>query len=373
MTKINRIVLSGGGTGGHIYPALSVYKELKRRNPDLEALYIGTQKGLEARIIPQEGIPFKSINIQGLKRSISIDNLKTGIHLLTSMRKAQNMIQDFKPDVVIGTGGYVSAPVLLAASFLSVPTMIHEQNSTAGVTNRLLSRFVTKIGICFEEVTKDFPKSKYKIEMTGNPRGQEVIDTPEDPHILNRKFGLEDNLPTVLVFGGSRGAPAITKAAVDSIPSFSQREYQVIIATGSDHYDQVVEAVEGGDSLRAKNVKIVPYIDNMPSVFRAIDLVVCRSGATTLTEILALGLPSLLIPSPYVTNNHQEKNAQSLVSKKAAMMLLESDLNKDSLTMYIDELMTNPEKLKDMSTRATNMAITDARDRIVSILEEITI
>lgn len=371
MRKINRIVLSGGGTGGHIYPALSVYKRLKAENPDLQALYIGTEKGLEATLIPKEGIEFKAIKIQGLKRSLSLDNVKTGYELLMSMRRAQKMIEAFKPDVVLGTGGYVCAPVLLAAAFLSYPTMIHEQNSVAGITNKLLARFVSKIGICFDDVRSDFKNYEDKIVLTGNPRGQEVVNTPNLPNILQNQFNLDNNLPTVLVFGGSRGAPAINQAAINEISAFNHENYQVIIATGSEHYDQLVAEINHKMIEAPSNVRVVPYIENMPEVFKAIDLVVCRSGATTLTELMALGLPSILIPSPYVTNNHQEMNAKALVSKQAALMILEKNLNKDVLKVYIDGLMKGKKNLSLMSNHAKELGIIDATDRIVRELEAI--
>ncbi|MGF3226790.1 undecaprenyldiphospho-muramoylpentapeptide beta-N-acetylglucosaminyltransferase [Facklamia sp. P12932] len=368
MNKVKRIVLSGGGTGGHIYPALALYRVLKERS-DVEVLYIGTQRGLESKIVPRAGIPFKAVEITGLKRSISLDNLKLIFKMFHSTHKAKQMIRDFQPDIVLGTGGYVCGPVLLAASMLKVPTIIHEQNSVAGITNKFLARFVNKIAVCFEEASHQFGKNQNKVVLTGNPRGQEVISTPAMPHCLSEQFELKDNQPTVLIFGGSRGAPAINQAGIESLDKWLSANYQVIIATGQNHFQELNEEMVE-EINQSNNVRIVPYIDNMPSVFQAINLVVCRAGATTLTELTALGLPSILIPSPYVTDNHQEHNALSLVNNKAAVMIKESKLSGQSLYQEVSQLMVAPEDLKVMGQAAKSMGITDASDRIIQMMNE---
>ena len=367
MKTIKRIVLSGGGTGGHIYPALSLYKVLQQHYPEVECLYIGSSKGLEAKIVEKAGLPFQSVEIQGLKRSLSLENLKTAWLMLTSVQKAKKILKEFQPDVVVGTGGYVCAPVLYAAAKLGIPTLIHEQNSVAGVTNKFLSRSVSAIATCFAEVAADFKGQEAKITLTGNPRGQEVVDTPDMPTILSDQFGLDDQLPTVLVFGGSRGAPAINEAMAQAAQSFIGKNYQVIAATGESHYDEVMAQVGAVPS----NVRIVPYIDNMPSLLRQVKLVVARSGATTLTELTALGLPSILIPSPYVTANHQEHNAQALVQHQAAKMILQKDLTGEGLFITIDQIMQNPATLAEMAQAAQNLGITDASTRLVEILERL--
>ena len=368
MAEIKRIVLSGGGTGGHIYPALALYQVIKAKYPEVECLYVGSQKGLEADIVAKEGLAFQSIEIQGLKRSLSLKNLKTAWLMLTSVHKAKKILRDFKPDVVIGTGGYVCAPVLYAASRLGIPSLIHEQNSVAGVTNKFLSRFVNRIATCFEEVKSDFKGQESKIILTGNPRGQEVVATPKMDTILSEQFQLDDQVPTVLVFGGSRGAPAINQAAIEAIPSFAGQDYQVIVATGRVHYDELRQSLK--QELPA-NVRLVPYIDNMPSLLRQIKLVVGRSGATSLTELTALGLPSILVPSPYVTNNHQEHNAMALVDHGAARMIKQADLTATSLVETIQELMADPKNLEKMAQSAYELGIRDASDRLVKVLEEI--
>lgn len=370
MKKIKKVILSGGGTGGHIYPALSIYNGLKKRYPDIEVLYIGTQKGLESTIVPKAGIPFRSIEIQGLKRSLSIENIKTIYQTLISTMKAKKLVKSFKPDVVIGTGGYVCAPVLLAASFLSIPTFIHEQNSVAGVTNKLLSRFSDRIGICFPEAKESFKGNEEKIVLTGNPRGQEVANTAVDREILATQFNLDPSKSTVLIFGGSRGAPAINNAALSALDNWVSCGYQVIIATGTTHYDELLTEYELDTGSPNENVRIVSYIDDMPKVLQAIDLVVSRSGATTLTEITALGLASILIPSPYVTNNHQEHNAMSLVMKEAAKMIKEAELDGNKLANMVNDLMSNPAELNQMAKNAKELGIPNATDLIIEEIEK---
>lgn len=371
MKEIKRIVLSGGGTGGHIYPALALHRNLIKKYPDLESLYIGTEKGLEASIVPKEGIDFASVDIQGLKRSLSIENLRALWLMLTSTNKAKALLKEFRPDVVVGTGGYVCAPVLLAASRLGIPTIIHEQNSVAGVTNKFLSRYVDRIAICFEDVASDFSKVSDKLVLTGNPRGQEVLQHPTDTSILDTQFGLKATVPTVLVFGGSRGAPAINKAALEALHNWADMPYQVIIATGTIHYDELMESLAAKGQDIPANVRIVSYIDNMPALFQAINLVVCRSGATTLTELTALGLPSILIPSPYVTNNHQEHNARSLVNAEAAIMIKEIDLNGPSLFQEVNSVMQQSARLEQMQHSAKELGIPDAADRLVAVIESL--
>lgn len=371
MKEIKRIVLSGGGTGGHIYPALALYRTIQQKYPNVECLYIGTEKGLESTIVPKAGLNFNSIEIQGLKRSLSLDNFKSLWLMLTSTSKAKKILKDFKPDVVVGTGGYVCAPVLYAASKLNIPTLIHEQNSVAGVTNKFLSRSVDVIATCFPEVEKDFSKFADKVRYTGNPRGQEVIQSQADPEILRTQFELDPTKATVLVFGGSRGAPAINQAALEAMKLWQAIDYQIIVATGEIHYQEFIDQLKAKSQQIPANIKVVPYIENMPAVFQAIDLVICRSGATTLTELTALGLPSILIPSPFVTNNHQEHNALSLVNNGAAKMIKQNELTAEDLVKQVNAIITNAEKLSAMKESALELGIRDASDRIINELEAI--
>ncbi|MFL6560690.1 MAG: undecaprenyldiphospho-muramoylpentapeptide beta-N-acetylglucosaminyltransferase, partial [Bacillus sp. (in: firmicutes)] len=287
-----KIVVIGGGTGGHIYPALALIREIQKQNKDAQFLYIGTSSGLESKLVPRENIAFKSIHITGFKRKLSFENIKTVLRFLKGVRDSKAMLKDFKPDIVIGTGGYVCGPVVYAASKLGIPTIIHEQNSVPGLTNKFLSRYVNKIAICFEEAKDYFPETK--TVFTGNPRASEVIG--KDGIKGRLAAGLSTTMPAVLVFGGSRGARPINEAVVKAFAELAEKPYQVLYITGDVHFEDVKKEVELIGN--PKNVVIKPFIHNMPEVLAGIDLVVSRAGATTLAEITSLGIPSILVPSP---------------------------------------------------------------------------
>ncbi len=362
-----KVLVSGGGTGGHIYPAVSLIKHIQKKDPNAEFLYIGTKKGLESKIVPDQGIPFKTIEIQGFRRSLSPSNFKTVYLFLKSISEAKKIIKEFQPDIVIGTGGYVCGSVVYAASKLKIPTIIHEQNSVAGMTNKFLARYVDKIGICFSDVAKDFPENK--VVMVGNPRAQEVAGI-EKSDVL-KDYDLNPEVPTVLIFGGSRGAMTINDAVVSSLATLYEKDYQVLYASGDIYFDEVNDVCQKIKS-QATNVKVVPYIKNMEHVLKNVDLVVGRAGATSLAEITSLGLPSILIPSPNVTNDHQTKNAQSLVDHQAAVMIKDAELNQETLVKSMDELMGNQEKRQQMAIASEKEGIQDATDRLYNLLVELT-
>ena len=362
-----RVVVSGGGTGGHIYPALAFMRYLEKQE-DVEYLYIGTKRGLESKIVPQAGYAFESIKIEGLKRSLSLENLKTAYYMVTSVIKARKILKEFKPDVVIGTGGYVCAPVLFAASLLKIPTIIHEQNSVAGVTNKFLAKWVNKIAICFDDVKKDFASYSDKVVLTGNPRGQEVVEIKKNPEYL-ASIGVQTDLPIVVIFGGSRGSERMNEVFVEALEGFADKNYHVVMVTGEVHYDKINNQITKLEK-SLPNVSVFPYIKDMPQLFQNVDLVVCRSGATTLTELTALGLASILIPSPYVTNNHQEANARSLVDQGAASMILEKELNAQTMLAEIDKILVDSHKKEAMAVSAKKMGITDASVRLTSMIHE---
>lgn len=361
-----RIVVSGGGTGGHIYPALALIREIQKETPDAEFLYIGTEKGLESKLVPRENIPFKSIHITGFKRSISLENVKTILRFLKGVKQSKQMIREFQADVVIGTGGYVCGPVVYAAAKMGIPTIIHEQNSVPGLTNKFLSRYVDRVAVCFTEAESFFPKEK--VVLTGNPRASEVLNQDGIKGRLSAGLNLTD--PVVLIVGGSRGARPINDAVVQSLEKLGQRPYQVLYVTGEVHYDNVKKEVEQIGS--PKNVVIKPFIHNMPQVLAGTDLTVARAGATTLAELTSLGIPSILIPSPYVTNNHQEKNARTLSNNGAAQLLLEKDLTSESLLESIDRILLNKTKLNEMKQAAKVLGIPDSAKRLYKIMQELT-
>lgn len=360
-----RLLISGGGTGGHIYPALALIERLKKRDPSAEVLYVGTRRGLESKIVPDAGIPFKTVEIQGFRRSLSLENFKTIYLFLKSVRDSKKIIREFKPDVVVGTGGYVCGAVVYAAAKSKIPTLIHEQNSVSGVTNKFLSRYVDKIGICFPDVKADFPSNK--VVFTGNPRAQQVADI--QPSQTLQKYGLTAKKPTLLIFGGSRGAEKINQTALATAQMFKDSNYQVLFVTGRVHYDKLMQ--QAAAKKLPANFFVQPYIPDMPQILPEVSAIVGRAGATSLAEITALGIPSILIPSPYVTNDHQTKNALSLVEQNAAKMIKEQDLTASSLFSAADELMSNENMRQKMAENAKKAGVPDAADKLLAVLDDL--
>ncbi len=360
-----KIAVSGGGTGGHIYPALALMREIQKVNKHADFLYIGTQNGLESKLVPRENIPFKSIHITGFKRKLSFENIKTIFRFLKGVKDSKKFLKEFQPDIVIGTGGYVCGPVVYAAAKLRIPTIIHEQNSVPGLTNKFLSRYVNKIAICFEDAKEFFPPEK--TVFTGNPRASEVIGNDGIKGRLSA--GLSATKPIVLIFGGSRGARPINEAVVKALPELVGKPYQVLYVTGEVHYEDVKKEAELVGN--PDNVVIKPFIHNMPEVLAGVDLVVSRAGATTLAEITSLGIPSILIPSPYVTNNHQEKNARSLSDHGAAKILLEKDLTSNTLVSQIDRIMLDQQVIAEMKRKAREMGVPDAASKLYKVMEQL--
>ncbi|MGR3741968.1 undecaprenyldiphospho-muramoylpentapeptide beta-N-acetylglucosaminyltransferase [Companilactobacillus sp. DQM5] len=361
-----RVIVSGGGTGGHIYPAIALINRLKERNVLDEILYVGTENGLESKIVKNLNIPFKTIKIQGFKRSISIENIKTVNLFISSIFKSRKIIKGFKPDIVIGTGGYVSGAIVYAAHTLKIPTIIHEQNSIAGVTNKFLANFVDKIAVSFKEVENEFSQ-KNKIILTGNPRAQEVVNIKKNDRL--KEFNLDPKMPTVLIFGGSRGAEPLNRAVISSIESFEKENYQVLFATGKIHYDYVKEALR---NINLKKVSVVSYIDDMPEILPDIDLIVGRSGATSIAEITALGIPAIFVPSPYVTNDHQTKNAKILSNVNAAKIIEENKLNAASLMSAVNEIMNNKKVHDTMETNSKKLGMPNAADLLIDEMIKLT-
>lgn len=357
-----RIIVSGGGTGGHIYPALALIKRLKERHLVSEVLYVGTEAGLEQKIITQENIPFETLRLQGFKRKLSWHNVQTLWLFAKSIQQAKKIVTNFQPDIVVGTGGYVSSAIVLAAHLKKIPTVIHEQNSVAGLTNKFLGHFVDRIAYAFKDVVGQF-KEKSKLVFTGNPRAQEVAKL--QPNQRLQEFGLDPNQPTVMIFGGSRGARPINEAVVASWDYLSQAAFQVLFVTGQVHYDKVRSQLP---QQLAANVQVVAYIDDMPAILPDLALIVGRSGATSIAELTALGIPAIFIPSPYVTNDHQTKNAQSLVKEQAALLLPESELTATSLEQLLTKTVNDSQLLHQMSVHARQLGVADASDRLIQVL-----
>jgi len=371
--KIMKVLLAGGGTAGHINPALAIAGYIKNKRNDAEFLFIGNRGGMEQRLVPQAGFEIKSIKISGFKRSFSpksmLENVKTVSRTFTSSREAKKIIAEFKPDICIGTGGYVSGPVIRTAAKMGIPCIIHEQNAYPGITNKMLAKSVKKVMLAVPDAKKYFDKN-VDFVITGNPVRQEILTAKKEES--RKELGL-DNRPVVLSFGGSLGARKINEAVADLVArSGIDGRYQHIHAYGSygDWFPQLVEE-KGTDIADCSNLDIRPYIDNMPTCMAAADLVICRAGAITLSEIQAMGKPAILIPSPNVAENHQYHNAMALVNAGAADIIEEKDLTGAALMRKTDKMLLNPEKLEKYSENSRKMAITDANERIYSVVKKV--
>ncbi|MBQ6494911.1 MAG: undecaprenyldiphospho-muramoylpentapeptide beta-N-acetylglucosaminyltransferase [Bacilli bacterium] len=354
-----RVIVTAGGTGGHIFPALAIINKIKEEEPNSEFLYIGTHNRMEKDLIPELGIPYKEIEVTGFKRKISLDNIKTLTNFLNARKKCKKIMKEFNPDLVIGTGGYVTAPVIWAAKKTGHKTFIHEQNSVVGLSNRYLSKYVDKIGVSFESTINLFPKEK--AILTGNPCGEKAINTKK---ISKKEFGLEEDKKLVLIVMGSLGSKTINEKMSEYIYGFRNKNYQVVFVTGNDYYDKIKT------KMFPENVKVVPFIKDMPGLMKNTDLIVSRAGASTMSEIMALGIPTIFIPSPYVTNNHQYKNAMDLVNKDAALIIEEKNLNKNNLIRTIDDILENKEKYDKIKSNLSKLGIKDSSTRIYNILKE---
>lgn len=319
-----KIAITAGGTGGHIFPALAIINKIKSHDKNSKFLYFGTTDRMEKDIIPEKGIPYIGIQMKGLNRKNILKNITVLKIYLAAIKKAEVELKKFKPDIVIGVGGYITAPVLVAADHLGIKTIIHEQNSIPGVSNKLLSHFVNKICVSFKESEAYFPKKK--TIYTGNPRSEEILSMEKGKR---EDFGFNHKSKFIILVMGSLGSLTMTKKMKELIPSFKDKDYQVLVVTGKNYYDDYK------DVKTPTNVKIVPFYD--AKYMKDADLIITRSGASTIAEVTALLLPSIMIPSPYVTHNHQYKNAKALEDKKACKILEEKDFCKENLLSLIDE------------------------------------
>lgn len=345
---MRRVIISGGGTGGHIYPAITIARAIANIEPT-EFLYVGSKIGLENTLIPNEGIPFVTIDVRGLERKISFRNLVTLGKTAGSLLRAEQIIHKFKPDVVIGTGGFVCGPVLLAASLSGIPTLVQEQNVIPGVTNTILSRFVKCVALGYEEAADRF-KRKNILVYTGNPVRKDILTGTRDHG--RALLGLDPDKFTLLVAGGSRGARSINNAMIEVHRYFrDSRDIQILHVTGDHEYDRVVGQLEGidGKGRYGEGSHIIPYLHHMPEALAAADLAVYRAGAVGLAELTVRGLPAILIPYPYAAEDHQRYNAQALVMCGAAKMILDKMLTGRELLEEIVHLKNDPEALKRMA------------------------
>lgn len=369
-----KAIIAAAGTGGHINPALAIANKIKQEEPNSEIIFVGTDRGLENDLIPRAGYDLKRIEAYGFNRKISLDNVKKMYKTFKSIGQAKKIIQDFKPDIMIGTGGYICLPVALAASKLKVPIVLHESNAFPGVAIKMLSKKASAILVGFEDAKKRIRNTE-NVVVVGNPsKVKKIAFTNSQKEKILKEIGLTDiEKPIVLVFGGSQGAQKINESFINIISRKINEKYQIIWATGPNQYEIIKAKLQSLNINidNISNVKILPYIYNMEEVMNCVDLVVSRSGAMTITEISIVGKPSIFIPFPYATENHQEYNAKVLEKVGAAKIILDADLDFNILNSTINEIISDKEKMCRMSENAHAVEIKNVEDKIYVELRRI--
>ncbi|NJJ33823.1 undecaprenyldiphospho-muramoylpentapeptide beta-N-acetylglucosaminyltransferase [Clostridioides difficile] len=356
-----KVLLSGGGTGGHVYPAIAIANKIRDEHPDAEIIFVGTEKGIESEIVPKYGFELKTVTVQGFKRKIDFDNVKRVFKLFKGLEQSRKIVKKFKPDVVIGTGGYVSGPVLFNASMGKIPAIIHEQNSFPGVTNKILSKTVTKVLTSFEDSHKRFPETaEDKLVFTGNPVRKEILLSRKN--IARKNLAISEEKRMVLCYGGSGGSRKINDAMRLVIKNMVNEDIAFIFATGKSYYDEFMESIS--DVNLKPYQKVVPYLEDMANALAASDLVIGSAGAISLAEITALGKPSIIIPKAYTAENHQEYNAKSIEKQGAGIAILEKNLTPESLNTAVFKLLGDRELLVDMANASKTIGKPEAIDLI---------
>ena len=362
-----RVIISGGGTGGHVFPAIAIANALTAQQPDIELLFVGASDRMEMEKVPAAGYEIIGLWISGFQRSLSIRNLSFPFKLIHSMVKARNIVGSFKPDVVVGVGGYASGPMLKAAAGKGVPTLIQEQNSFAGVTNRLLAKNVEKICVAYEGMDKFFPADK--IMLTGNPVRKDILDLQGKGDFGRSHFGLDENLKTVLAVGGSLGARSINEGMGASLDLFFESGFQVIWQTGSTYYKEAKQMA--ADPGYQDRIKVFDFIRHMDYAYAVADVIISRAGAIAVSELCTVGKPVILVPSPYVAEDHQTKNAMALLDNNAALMVRDSDTVSDLGEAAVG-LLKDAERSRELSEQILKLAKVDAADVIAGEILKMT-
>lgn len=362
-----RIIFAGGGTAGHINPAIAIAKQLMIEEPSSEILFIGTLRGLEMDLVPKAGFAIQYIDVEGFKRKLSLRNITVAYKAFSSIGAARKIIDAFRPDVVVGTGGYVCGPVLYAAVKKKIPTILHEQNVIPGITVKMLRRRADVVAISFTQSMQYFKDAK-KVIHTGNPIRTELLDIAHEE--ARDRLGL-DKRPFIAVVGGSLGAQMLNSAFLNFLLE-NKNKYQMLLSTGETDYARVMSILEQHkfDFKQHPNIRVERYVYNMADVYAASDLLVTRAGAITVSELAALGKPSVLIPSPNVAHNHQEHNARAMEEDGASVMILEKDLE-NRLSHTIHSLLSNPKRLQEMSENAYKTGIRQGAKKFCTLIKKL--
>lgn len=362
-----RVIVTGGGTGGHIYPALAIADKIVEKDPQAKILYVGTPDSLEEKIVTRYGYEFRSVEVKGFQRRISIENLKRFMMASKAIREASKIIQDFAPDVVIGTGGYVSGPVVYAASKKKVKTIIHEQNAYPGITNRILSKKVDRVFLGFDIARKAF-KTKAEIRTVGNPVRNGIFN-PNPKENARRVLGLDLEKPFLLISGGSSGSDSINAAFVQMIPNLIEREIGFIFSTGKRHYEKIMQ--EAGQYVKENKYMIVDYIEDMSNYISASDLCIISAGAMTIAEINAVGKASIIIPKAYSTENHQEINAKNIQDNGAGYYIREDALDMPKLLEMTLKILEDEDLRIEMERMSKDLYNIDPCEAIFAEVERL--
>ena len=366
-----KVIIAAAGTGGHINPGIAIANKIMKEEPNSEIIFIGTKRGLETKLVPRAGYELKTIESYGISRSFSVKNIKRLLKTIGSIGESKKIIKEFKPDLIIGTGGYICISVCLAAKKMKIPYIIHESNVMPGVATKLLSKNAEKILVGFEEAKKRLPKAK-KVIVTGTPTKVNKLNlTKSEIDRKKEQLGINSSSPLVLVFGGSQGAQSINNSMTKIIENGMNKNYQIIWAAGPEQYEIVKNKLKEKniDIMNIKGTKVVPYIYEMEEIMNIADLIVSRSGAMTVTEIEKVGKPAIFIPFPYATENHQEYNARALENKDAAKVILDKNLTAEALNATINILIKDKQELENMGKRANEMSIQNVEDKIYHEIE----
>ena len=368
-----KVIIAAAGTGGHINPGLAIANKIKEKEKNSDFIFIGTNRGLENDLVPRAGYKLKTINAYGIERKINIKNFKKLYATYKSIGEAKKILEEFKPDVVIGTGGYICVPVVIAAKKLNIPVVLHESNAFPGIAVKLFKKKADRILVGFEDAKKRL-EDLNNVVITGNPIKIKRLDLSENQkNKIKSSLGLNNDKTIVLVFGGSQGAQSINRSLIEIIVNKKNKNYQIMWAAGPKQYDTIKSKLKevNVDIDNIENVKIVPYIYNMEEVMNVCDLVVSRSGAMTITEVATVGKPAIFIPFPLATENHQEYNARVLEKVGAAQIILDKDLNSEILGNTIKRMIQNKEKLRQMGENAKRIAIPDVENKIYEEIKKV--
>ncbi|MDR0232271.1 MAG: undecaprenyldiphospho-muramoylpentapeptide beta-N-acetylglucosaminyltransferase [Dysgonamonadaceae bacterium] len=362
---MKRVIISGGGTGGHIFPAISIANAIKARYPEVEILFVGAENRMEMERVPAAGYKIIGLPVAGLDRKNLLKNIGVLIKLQKSLSLARKVIRDFKPEIAIGVGGYASGPTLKAASRMHIPTLLQEQNSYAGVTNKLLAKKAAKICVAYDEMEQFFPKEK--IVLTGNPVRQDLQCSEEKRKEAYEYFKLDPNKKTILVIGGSLGARTINQSMIKGLEKISQSDVQFIWQSGKYYFENSKKEMQ---NYPESPVFLSDFISRMDLAYSAADLIISRAGAGSISEFCMLGKPVILVPSPNVAEDHQTKNALSLANKNAAIMIADKDAENQLIDKAL-QLIHNEQELQNLRTNILKLALPDAANSIVDEIEKI--